>query len=396
MKDRSDVIFLTVALTLTAGVPIALFTVYYFADSIIFVAAINLLILACVATLGILIARHKDQILAALLQRTSRYARDLSNPFGQSVQAYVEGDLEQGRQQLDRFFQGLVSHYAWLQTRRWIITSAVGLLLGFAGLIGSALLKQQNDLLAKQLQFFSQQIAAQRSQIELQQDVANQSVRSQAILRIYGPAQGTTPRVKSEAVRSLIAVERVRIAQGNNSLPTRYINLHNAELEAAWLDSADLQKVSFRASKLRRANFNSANVGESVFRFAKLQKATFIGANANGTHFMFSSARDSVFSNADLSDANINQTDLHGALLNNINVKGATLHNVNLENANLDNIRNWKEINSIEGTNIHGVRNAPEGFKAWALKNGAIDQAGALSDLDQRAKAMQSTEETAQ
>jgi hypothetical protein len=32
----------------------------------------------------------------------------------------------------------------------------------------------------------------------------------------------------------------------------------------------------------------------------------------------------------------------------------------------------WTQLKSIRMANIAGVRNAPEGFSAWALKNGAI------------------------
>ena len=51
---------------------------------------------------------------------------------------------------------------------------------------------------------------------------------------------------------------------------------------------------------------------------------------------------------------------------------------------------------SIQGSNVHGVRNPPEGFLPWALENGAISQAGALSDLWEQAQAFRRKEEGAQ
>nr|VFK20201.1 MAG: hypothetical protein BECKLPF1236A_GA0070988_102522 [Candidatus Kentron sp. LPFa]VFK34651.1 MAG: hypothetical protein BECKLPF1236C_GA0070990_102881 [Candidatus Kentron sp. LPFa] len=41
----------------------------------------------------------------------------------------------------------------------------------------------------------------------------------------------------------------------------------------------------------------------------------------------------------------------------------------------LGEIKNWQEIASLEDANIHGVIDAPEGFRAWALKNGAVEMA---------------------
>jgi len=35
----------------------------------------------------------------------------------------------------------------------------------------------------------------------------------------------------------------------------------------------------------------------------------------------------------------------------------------------------WKGIKSVKGGNIFGVKDAPEGFVAWAVKNGAVQTA---------------------
>ena len=396
MPDRSDVIFLVAALTLAAGVPIALYSIYYFAQSIEFVATLVLIAILIVCLSGLLVVRYRKRIISAIFQVPIDFAKSIGEPASNAVESYMDGDRETARAQLSDFLHEIAARYAWIQTRRWIMTAATGLLLGFAGLVGSALLKQQNDLILDQNAFFQRQIEQQQLQLELQQSVANQTIRSEAIRRIYGPDYANTPRVKAEAVRSLVAVERVRIAAGENTLPTDYINLHDADLDAAWLDSADLRKISFRGAALAKANFNEADLTESVFRFAKLKGATFIRANMPDSHLMFSDAQGVVLSSAVLTNANINQSDLKGGLLNDADVSGATFHKVNLENANLDGIVGWRNLSSINGTNIAGVRNAPAGFVSWALQNGAIDEPGALSDLNEAADEMRRLEETAE
>ena len=50
---------------------------------------------------------------------------------------------------------------------------------------------------------------------------------------------------------------------------------------------------------------------------------------------------------------------------------GATLSNTDLRNANLQSV-DWQHIATIKSANIAGIKNAPEGFIAWALKNGAV------------------------
>jgi hypothetical protein len=37
----------------------------------------------------------------------------------------------------------------------------------------------------------------------------------------------------------------------------------------------------------------------------------------------------------------------------------------------------WPKIANMKGTNIAGIKNAPEGFLAWALKKGAVQTAAA-------------------
>ena len=32
----------------------------------------------------------------------------------------------------------------------------------------------------------------------------------------------------------------------------------------------------------------------------------------------------------------------------------------------------WSAIANIKGANIYGIKDAPEGFATWALKNGAV------------------------
>ncbi len=60
-----------------------------------------------------------------------------------------------------------------------------------------------------------------------------------------------------------------------------------------------------------------------------------------------------------------------GADYTEANLAGANLANTDLHDANLNNIR-WREIASLKMANISGVKNAPDGFVSWAVKNGAV------------------------
>jgi uncharacterized protein YjbI with pentapeptide repeats len=59
-----------------------------------------------------------------------------------------------------------------------------------------------------------------------------------------------------------------------------------------------------------------------------------------------------------LRDADLVNADLDGA-----DLRGANLDNADPRNANLRGVL-WKGIGSMEKANIHGMRNAEEGFAA--------------------------------
>ena len=394
MNDRTDVVFVTAALVLIAGVPVALYTIYYFAESIHHIAVLALLVIIVVSILGVTIVRYKNYILSHLKNKTTQFVRDISRPLSESIENFVDGKTHDGSERLEEFIRSLATHYTWIHTRRWIMTIATALLLGFAGLVGSALLKKQNDLIARQNEYFREQNEQQNRLINLQQQVSNQTIRSEAIRRIYGPDYAKTPRVKAEAVRSLVTVERVRIAQGVNTLPTDYINLHDADLSGAWLDSADLDRISFRGSRLNRANLNSSELNGSVFRFTDLTGTTFIGASTIGMIVAYSSAEGAVFSDASMSNVLFSNTNLSKSTFRDADLSQASFVNVNLENADLQGLRNWKSIESVRGSNIFGIRNAPDGFEMWAIENGAISEEGALSNLWKDALDARAEEET--
>jgi hypothetical protein len=123
---------------------------------------------------------------------------------------------------------------------------------------------------------------------------------------------------------------------------------------------AFLQGLHLEKANLARANLNAADVRNAVlpaidFSDGSLRSANFRDSNCRGASFREVTLDDADFSGADLSGADFS---------------GATLANTDLRNADLRGIE-WSKIANIKGANIAGVKNTPEGFVPWALKNGA-------------------------
>lgn len=219
------------------------------------------------------------------------------------------------------------------------------------GLATLAVLIWQNTLIKQQNDYFKEQNQYQQIQIEAQDKINTQTQRNDAIQSIYGPTYENNPRVKAEAVRSLVVIERSRIESGNNVFPSDYVNLHQANLENIHIENFDLKKVSFRESNLTGAALAGIDLTESAFRFANLRGSHFINSNLTSTFW---------------DSANLENSDFSGA-----NLKGANMVRANLGGADFSGVQNWKTI-AFLNTNITDLRNPPEGFVEWAINNGAV------------------------
>jgi hypothetical protein len=144
------------------------------------------------------------------------------------------------------------------------------------------------------------------------------------------------------------------------------LNEDHVPLVGVDVSGAFLQGLHLEKANLARANLNAADVRNAV-----LPAIDFSDANVRSANFRDSNCRGASFRGATLDEA-----DFSGADLSSADFSGATLANADLRNADLRGIE-WPKIANMKGTNIAGIKNAPEGFLAWALKKGAVQTAAA-------------------
>ncbi len=142
------------------------------------------------------------------------------------------------------------------------------------------------------------------------------------------------------------------------------LNADGVPLVGVDVSTAFLQGVQLPKARLLRANFTNADVRNSNLAGADLSYASLKGANFRQSDFSQAS-----FISADLADA-----DFCGARFVNADLAGAVLDGADLGNSDLTGIQ-WRQIKSIRMANLAGARNLPDGFLAWALKNGAAQLA---------------------
>ena len=139
------------------------------------------------------------------------------------------------------------------------------------------------------------------------------------------------------------------------------LNADGVPLVGVDLSSAFLQGAQLPKARLLRANFTTADARNSNLAGADLSFASLNGANF----------RQSDLSQVSFESASLDDADFCGARFHGSNLDGVTLDGADLGNADLSSIK-WQQIKSVKKTNFAGVRNAPDGFLPWALKNGAV------------------------
>ena len=144
------------------------------------------------------------------------------------------------------------------------------------------------------------------------------------------------------------------------------LNADHVPLVGVDISSAFLQGLHLEHANLLRADLSAADLRGSAFRSADLTYADLHSANFRGSNL----------ANANLTNADLNNSDLVGSDLSGARLDNANLSSADLSNTNLEGIL-WQHIAVIKAANIAGIRNAPEGFREWALKSGAIENADA-------------------
>lgn len=139
------------------------------------------------------------------------------------------------------------------------------------------------------------------------------------------------------------------------------LNADGVPLVGVDVSSAFLQGLRLERADLLRANFSAADV-----RRSDLRSANFTSANLHFANFRESDLEQASFQSADMTNADLWGCDLSGSRLDDADISDADLRFAELRNIQ------WKQLKKVAGANIAGVKDAPDGFVDWALKNGAV------------------------
>jgi len=158
----------------------------------------------------------------------------------------------------------------------------------------------------------------------------------------------------------------INTAQGKGGSGGRIEALQELNHDHISLTGVDVSSAFLQGLSLPRANLIRANLSSADLRNADLHQADLTNADLHYANF-----RGANLERAALDNASLSNTDLSGADLSGARFDYADLTNADLTNAKLTGIA-WQKIATIQDANLAGVKNAPDGFLAWALQHGAV------------------------
>jgi len=176
---------------------------------------------------------------------------------------------------------------------------------------------------------------------------------------------GASDRLKQKHYQAWQVINTAQGKGGNGGRIDALQELNDDGVALIGVDVADayLEGVRLEKAQARRAHLSSADLRDAHFKRASLDDAVLSWANLRRADL-----RECSLTGAQLDDADLVEASLAGA-----DLAQASLERADLRGADLKDVRHWQAIKAIRQANIFGIRNAPEGFLAWARTMGAIE-----------------------
>lgn len=256
---------------------------------------------------------------------------------------------------------------------------------GLTAVASIVILFWQTKLIREQNDYFRDQNEKLQQQLEIQIGQEIHHRRNLALSLLYkGGDSGdlaagpVPPKLKEEALLEFLSLEaelrkpnyynkHIRgsydLIEGDHDKYSIRASLEDAQLSGIKISNRGLYSINFRNVKLRGASFTRVSFTRSQFVGADCEGISFYGCDLRFVFLSKCLFRGGTFGSCGLSFSDFTEADL----------EGVEFLNCELCDANLQDVKNWQKIKSIKGTNIFGARNMPQGFKEWALSNGAVE-----------------------
>ncbi|MCB1411164.1 MAG: pentapeptide repeat-containing protein [Rhodobacter sp.] len=362
------------AFGIAAGFLLAFSGLGFLQDSAGVIAGVFLVALCLLALAGLVLYLLRDRILTRLFGLAGAQVDVIATPLAEVAQGAARRDPEQAAQSARRLIQVALARYAWLATRRWIMTSLTALIAAMAALAGTALLFKQNDLIAQQIVLLGvqndriqQQNALLEQQTELAEAARNAALAvevtavagllGEAVDRVMGPVGQRGPIEIAPVLHPETDVPRSvlfrLIALSQALRPYRFLDpgFNHAD-ESAMVHQAMLaRREAMPQTYARMADLNGwvdrAGPAPLVDRPGSPERGQLLRVMMTnglreteilsfyGLDLSFATAQGLVLAGATMQNANLSYADLSYGQVIETDLRGATLANARMRHAQI-------------------------------------------------------------
>ncbi len=377
------------AFGIAAGLLLAFTGLGFLENSASAIAGVFLFVVLAVGLVGLIIFALRHRIMERLFGITEAQVELFAGPLTGVAEGAAERDPVRAIQSARRLIQLALARYAWLATRRWIMTSLTALIAAMAAFAGTALLFKQNSLIeaqtvllaeqnqriGQQNQLLEQQTRLAELQIELVEAARNAelAIEVNAVAALLGAAADHAAQARgatlADGPAGLIPIidpardlprstifRVVSLSQGMR--PYRFLDGGHAALDpderlrqalsarredlpllwqrivaqTGWRDPAQGPQLVDRPASPERGHLLRVMVQSGLRELDLLNHfgLDLSQAYAPGLDLLLVSARQARLSGADLSHAHLREVELAGAVLDTVRFVGSTLNGVRM------------------------------------------------------------------
>jgi len=179
----------------------------------------------------------------------------------------------------------------------------------------------------------------------------------------YFAESGDRVKQRHYQARQVINTAQGKGGSGGRIEALQELNADRVPLVGVDVSSAFLQGLNLKNANLLRSDFSSTDLRDSNLAGVDLTFSDLNSANLRGAALDHAKCIQADLRNGDLDTSSLVGADLTGAALDDADLRSADLKDIQ-----------WQRIKSIKGANIAAVKNPPQGFIDWAIRNGAVNQ----------------------
>lgn len=246
-----------------AGFLLAFTGLGFLEDSAGVIAGVFLVLVLALALAGLGIFVMRRRILSRLFGLAESQIDVFAGPLAAVAEGAARRDPEHAAVSARRLIQVALARYAWLATRRWILTSLTALIAAMAALAGTALLFKQNALLGEQIVL----LAEQNGRIQQQNEVLDrQTTLLSQDIELTEAARNAALAVEVTSVAALLGEAADRAAAGGAGslaeiLPV--IDVHR-DLERSLVFRVIAVSQAFRPYRFLEPGLNAADDADRI------------------------------------------------------------------------------------------------------------------------------------